>query len=513
MKLTKPLTPPILQAALALVALALPLGAQAQPQSDIERARDAMSKLIATLTEQGMLPKDKAEALARDVAPPPRPVAANGARPAEPVRVGYVPQFVRDEIKRELRAELVDQAAREGWAGPNAVPAWTRGMVIDGDVRVRLQTDRFDDGNAPAISVGETNRNRAATAANTTEDRERLRVRARVGVTATLDENWAAGVRLTTGSLTDPISSNQTLGNNGNRFTLALDRAYVRWQAGGAASVIAGRFGNPWFGTDLVWANDLGFDGIAAQWTPTLGSLGRGFLTVAAMPVQEVELSTADKWLFGIQLGAESNRLFGRVAGKFGIGYYHYDKLAGRASPAGSSVNEFTAPAFAQKGNTYFNISSDPNRPLLGLASDFELINVTGSLSLPIGSWRLALTADYVKNLGFERAEVAARTGFDVRPQVEGWLLRSAFGSAEIARRGDWQVFGGYKRLERDAVPDAFTDGDLRLGGTDTKGWFFGASVGLGKNTGLTLRMLSGDAISGPPLSVDTVHLDLNVRY
>ena len=505
--------PPLLMLRIAMTALVLAAAVPASAQSDIEQARAAMTKLIATLAEQGMLPKDKAEVLLKEVAPPPPvPVAANG-KPAPPVRVGYMPQFVRDEIKRELRAELADQAAREGWAGPNAVPAWTRGMVIDGDVRVRLQADQFDGRNAPALSIGETNRNRAATLANTTEDRERLRVRARVGVTATLDENWAAGIRLTTGSSTDPISSNQTLGNYGNRFTLALDRAFVRWRWGDSANAVVGRFGNPWFGTDLVWANDLGFDGVAAQWTPAIGSWGRAFVTMAAMPVQEVELSSADKWLFGVQVGAETNRLFGRASAKVGIGYYAYDGTTGQPSPAGSTRNEFTAPAFTQKGNTYYNISSDPARPLLGLASDFELINLTGSLSVPLGSKRLAISGDWVRNLGFNRRAVAARAGFDVKPQVTGWQTRLAFGDAEVARAGDWQLFAGYKRLERDAVPDAFTDSDLRLGGTDVKGYTVGGSVGLGRNTALSLRVLSGDSISGPPLAVDVFQLDLNVRY
>eukprot|EP01035_Chromulina_nebulosa_P055885 gene55886-76605_t len=41
-------------------------------------------------------------------------------------------------------------------------------------------------------------------------------------------ENWSGGVRLTTGSATDPLSSNQTLGTYNNRYTVLLDRAYIR---------------------------------------------------------------------------------------------------------------------------------------------------------------------------------------------------------------------------------------------------------------------------------------------
>jgi hypothetical protein len=489
-----------------------------------------MERLIRTLADQGVLPREKAQALVRDL-PVARPADAPGGAGAAgspatiattaggaaaapgTVRVGLVPQFVRDELKRELRAELSEQARREGWAPPNSVPAWTRGVTVEGDVRVRAQADLFADGNAPAVGVTETNRNRTPTLVNTSEDRQRLRVRARVAVNATLDPNWSAGLRLTTGSLTDPLSSNQTLGSYGNRFTAAFDRAFVRWRWMEHLNAVAGRFGNPWFGTDLVWANDLGFDGVAAQWTPDLGPAGRAFLTAAVMPVQEVELSARDKWLYGLQVGADLPRLFGRVGVRLAAGYYHYSGLTGVLSPPGSTRNEFTAPAFAQKGNTYFNIASDPARPLLGLAADYRLVNLTGQLALPLGDHRLVVAGDWVRNIGFDRAAVAARTGFAVGAQVTGWQLRAAYGHGEVAQPGQWQLFGGYKYLERDAVPDAFTDSDFRLGGTDARGYFLGGTYGLGRQSVLTLRWLSGDSISGPPLAVDVLQMDVNVRF
>jgi hypothetical protein len=429
------------------------------------------------------------------------------------VRVPFVPEFVRKEIKEELRNELAAQAAREGWAGPGVVPAWVRGMRFDGDLRTRLQSDNFDPANASAISITETNRTRALTLANTTQDRQRLRVRARLGLSISADDNWSGNLRLTTGSSTDPVSSNQTLGNYGNRFTTSFDRASVRYRNGSSFNAVAGRFGNPWFGTDLVWANDLGFDGVAAQWTPTVGNWGRAFFTAAAMPVQEVELSSADKWLYGVQAGMEWPGR-GLVSGRVGLAYYHYNKLLGQANSAGSSLKDFTAPAFAQKGNTYFNISSDPTRPLLALASDYRLVNLTGSIDILTIGWKhLVLTGDYVQNIGFKRSQVSARAGTDVTPEVKGYLLRASLGDEDLNAAYRWQVFMAYKHVERDAVLDAFTDSDLRGGGTDTKGYTLGASMGMGKNTAITLRWLSGESISGAPLSLDTVHLDLQLRF
>ena len=516
---------------LLLACLGGPLLALAQPApagADIERVRSATQKLIAQMVEQGLLTRARAELLLKDLdapasapAPGPAPAAAPaaaspaaGAAPAAPaaVRVPYIPEFVRQQLKEELRGELAVQAARDGWAGPNSVPAWVRGIRFEGDLRTRFQQDEFDDSNLPAISVTETNRTRAVTLANTTVDRQRLRVRARLGATITADSAWSGGIRLSTGSATDPLSANQTLGTYGNRYTATFDRAFLRWRATPTMNLVLGRFGNPWVSTDLVWANDLSFDGAAFQWTPDLGRFGRGFVTAAAMPVQEVELA-GDKWLYGLQAGVQwpgTGLLSGRVA----LAYYHYANIKGRANTAGSSLQDSTAPVFAQKGNTYFNISSDPARPLLALAADYRIVALTGNVDLrTFADKRLGLTVEIARNVGFDANEVSARLGTRVDAQTLGYQLRLSLGDAEIDAAGKWQAFLAYKRVERDAVLDAFTDSDLRGGGTDAKGYTLGGSYGLGRHSSLTLRWLGADALSGAPLSLDTLQVDLLMRF
>lgn len=516
---------PAVRGALALAVAAAFTPARAAEATDIEKVRASTIQLISMLVEQGVLSRERADLLLQEAslpakpaaaAPAPSPPAADAA-PVAPgtVRVPYIPAFVRKEMKDEIRAELVAQARTEGWAGPGAVPEWVRRVQWYGDVRTRLQYDNLISDNAPAINVSQSNATRSVVLLNTTEDRTRLLVRARAGVAVGIDENWTTDIRLTTGNATSPVSSNQTLGSYGQRYTVALDRANIRYRnASKALNAVAGRFGNPWFGSDLVWANDLSFDGVAAQWMPAFGKSTRGFVTLAAMPIQEVELSNADKWLLGAQVGLEASNLLGEVSAKVGLGLYDYRNITGQTSPTGSALNEFTAPAFAQKGNTYYNISSDANRPLLGLASGYRLLNLTGTLDVPLAWSKHALiTADFVKNLGYDRAAVSARVGTDVMPKTVGWLMRVGFGNAEVSHAGDWQVFSGYKHVERDAVLDAFTDSDFRLGGTDAKGYTIGGSYGLGRDTAATFRLMSADSISGAPLSADVMQLDLAVRF
>ncbi len=126
---------------------------------------------------------------------------------------------------------------------------------------------------------------------------------------------------------------------------------------------------------------------------------------------------------------------------------------------------------------------------------------------------RLVVTADYVRNLGFDRSQVSRRVGVDVSGQVDAYHVQLAFGSIEVKERHDWQVTAAYKRIERDALLDAFNDSDFRLGGTDARGYILGGSYGVAKNTSLSLRYFSGDSIAGPPLSIDVLQLDLNLKF
>ena len=55
-----------------------------------------------------------------------------------------------------------------------------------------------------------------------------------------------------------------------------------------------------------------------------------------------------------------------------------------------------------------------------------------------------------------------------------GYHLKLAFGSPEVREEGQWQVATSYRHVGSDAVLDAFTDGDLGLGGTNLKGFTMG---------------------------------------
>jgi hypothetical protein len=276
---------------------------------------------------------------------------------------------------------------------------------------------------------------------------------------------------------------------------------------------------NPFVSTDLVFDNDLTFEGITGTYRHAFTAGARAdhnaFLTLGAFPIEEVELSSDDKWLYAAQMGMVwrfDNRL--RLRGA--LGYYHYDNITGIRNPLDSTVFDYTAPAFLQKGNTLFDIrnDADPATNLFALAADYHLVDVLVGFDLPmLSDYQLSMFAEYVTNVGYNRDDVFARTGVDVEGRTDGYTVELGFGNPKVDRLHNWRASLRYRYLQRDAVLDAFTDSDFHLGGTDAQGFVLRGDYGLGQNVFLSLRYLSANEIDGPPLGIDVVQLDLNGQF
>ncbi|WP_456261939.1 putative porin, partial [Campylobacter jejuni] len=62
------------------------------------------------------------------------------------------PDVVRQQIKDELRQEVMAQASSEGWVTKEgAAPEWTRRITVFGDVRIRSQSDFYSKTNSTGI--------------------------------------------------------------------------------------------------------------------------------------------------------------------------------------------------------------------------------------------------------------------------------------------------------------------------------------------------------------------------
>ncbi len=496
------------------------MNAWSAEKNETTKADSTTLKLIKLLVEQGVLTQEKADVLLREASMPEAVTADKPKTEPGVVRVPYIPETIKNEMREQIKQEVLAQAKKERWGDPGTLPEWIERIKWDGDIRLRYQRDQFPDGNSGSTlnyqainSAGGVSSAGTNAYINDSIDRTRWRLRARLGMLAKVNDELEAGFRLTTGNTTDPVSTNQTLGNNFNRNTFVLDRAYLRFDPNESFTLWGGRLPNPWFSTDLVWDEDLNFDGAAATFKPKLSDNITGFATLGWFPVQEVELSSSDKSLTGAQVGMDW-KISQNQGFKMGLAYYDYRHIGGQQ--ANSSLLDYTAPQFVQKGNSMFHIRTDTvvTTGLFALAPNFRELNLTAAWDIAaFDPVHVMLTGDYVKNIGFDREEIRQRTGLDIEPKTRGYHLKLAVGMPLVKKRGDWQFISAYKYLERDAVVDAFTDSDFHLGGTDAKGWILGGSYGLANNTWLSLRWLSANEIDGPPLAIDVLQLDLNARF
>jgi len=539
----------VLAGVLAAVSLA-PTFSCADERESLEILRQTTLNLVDGLVEQGIFTREKADAMIK-AAEKKAAATAKAEAQATPgrVRVQYVPEHVKNEIREQLKQEVLAQARTERWAEPNAIPAWVDNLKWEGDLRVRYQLDKFDQDNTPATNytliggapfgvtraAGFTSTSTTSgPTANTTENRERYRLRARLGVLAKMSDEWSAGIRLATGSATDRVSTNQTLGQDWNKYSLLVDRAYVKYDPVDWFGVSAGRLANPWFSTDLVWDEDLNFEGIAASLKGSFANnTFKPFLTAGAFPLKEENPPIArGRMVKGIQGGAQWD-FMSNTRLKVGAAWYAFSNLEGRvendaaflAGNAGYGQYEYGAN-LRQKGNTLFltNAASDTaaTRPSLwGLASRFRPMNLTASLDLAhFDPVHVVLTGDYVKNTAFDRTEILGRTGVNLTDGKNyGYLYKLTVGMPSVKQPRDWQASFAYRYLGSDAVVDAFADSDFGLGGTNLKGYTLGLQYGLDRNAVLGLRWIAAQAIDSFSLNpahrfaVDVLQADVNVRF
>jgi hypothetical protein len=417
----------------------------------------------------------------------------------------------------------------------NAQPAdWVESVRLYGDMRARIEATTFADDNASGVyrdfnvvnDRGGIGRAGDAALLNTSEDRFRLAGRLRLGLVAQLGNSFKLDARLASGNARSPVSTNQTLGNYGGRWTVNVDKAALLWNPLNAAAdreldVRFGRFSNPFVtNTELVWDNDVTFEGLSATYAFDLfgrdpARMERGlFVTLGAFPLQEVELSGADKWLYGAQLGSELP--FGTQSKlRMTASYFDCENIAGLRNSPGDQAFDFTAPRFVQKGNTLFDIrnDTDPGSNLFALAGEYELLSANVALDLAFDAMHVVLGGEYVANVGWDAAQVRARTGLALAARTSGYEAIVTVGRPVLAATGQWRAFFSYRYLERDATLDGFTDSELHLGGTDLQGYLVGIDVGLSRGTWLRLRYQTATEIDGPPLGVDVWQLDLNGQF
>ncbi len=504
--------------------------------------------------------------------------------PDDVKRVMYVPEIVKAQLREEIKQEVLAQAKQENWAAPNAAPEWTKRLKFFGDVRFRWEREIFGGGNDNSgafIDFGAVDAgapfdvNFVDTAneryLNVDQNRTRPRLRARLGLDADVGSGFTVGLRLASGDGSTPVSTNQTLGGapgDFSKYQFWLDRAFIRYAPidgeSGRLAIVLGRFENPFFTTELLWSDNVNFDGVALQARLPIGGGVRPFLAAGAFPLyttalnfpqeQPVKLAGFNKWLYALQLGADWKPTQS-LGVKLGAAFYYFDNIQGRISgPCDTDLKGITCdtddtrPLFAQKGNTYMALRTPspfalqqeglgaPQYQYFGLASRFREVALTSRLEFMVAPpLKVTLEGEVVRNVGFSRKQITAAPAFapgfalnnrgvvpdDAPPEEVGpyeggdnaYLVRLTLGSPTQDRRWDWNIGLSYRYLESDAVVDAFNDSDFGLGGTNIKGYVAFGTLAITDEVSAGVRFMSAKQITGPRFGVDVLLVDVSARF
>ncbi len=331
----------------------------------------------------------------------------------------------------QLREES-DKEFSKAYSAKSGMPEWVTALKINGDFRGRVEHFSADD--------------------SLFTSRTRFRYRARVGITATLAEDFEVGVRLTSADVSNglggnPISANSTFQNGATRKAVYFDAAYAKWNPihNGTwnASTVIGKMDNQFLVSPMVFDPDYQPEGAAAQIaysindTQSIRAIGAYYalneLNQISLP--GVVSPSHDPSLFGGQMLWES-KWSKKLESTVGVGVF----------ALGSKDNLDNAA-------TLPNVNDGNTRNGAGqLIYNYNPVVVSGAVvykldSFPMydGAFPIKLGGEYMNNPGAPTQNVGYNAGV-------------TFGKS--GEKGKWEISYRYQVLGADAWYEEVVDDD-----------------------------------------------------
>jgi hypothetical protein len=354
---------------------------------------------------------------------------------------------------------LVDKKSKEDGKKLSALQDVLGRFRFTGDVRVRGE-DFFQD--CPAC----VSRNRA-------------RVRVRFGVDGKLSKDFTGGILLTSGSLGDSNSTNETLTNFFTRKTIGIDRAYVTYQpvAHSWISLTGGKFAYTWQRTSTTFDPDLNPEGFSEKFSFDLKSPIIKNFTIQGIQLLYGEVNRGnDSFVVGGQISSKldfgfmtSNPSFSLLDWRFPDAILNASGFAVQASPGegpgcatGSGLPTTPPCVYGPQGftNATFTDAAGRIHFLSGFVyADFILNNQikTGWSRFPIN-----LMLEYENNLNAADHPLDSQGNVlsDLGKQSHVYLVDFSLG--QLKNRNDLQIGYGWWRQEQDSAISSFLESETR---------------------------------------------------
>ena len=275
------------------------------------------------------------------------------------------------------------------------------------------------------------------------QDRHRQRFRLRFNVTGKTSDEFTIGFGLATGSLDDPVSTNQTMTGFLNRKNFGVDKAYISYKPKffNNLKLDAGKFAYPWYRTGLTFDGDVNPEGFAQTLSFDLKSPVLTNITVVGfqLPFNEVS-SGPDSFVYGGQIQAQF-----RMGSKARLGLYIAGMDIDRADPIAVALAGGSLKPSLSNSNTYRYNSSGA---VVGYATKFAYLDAIMKLDLDTHPrFPIAVLFDFVNNMRGSQ-------------ERSGYWAELTIGKQKEAK--DAQFGYSFIRIEKDAVIGAWNESDLR---------------------------------------------------
>lgn len=315
-----------------------------------------------------------------------------------------------------------------GWAFASTESSWVDKVKVSGDLRYRHE-------------------NRVV--GNVDDAKEFHTIRARLNIKSAINDDIDARFQLAHGG-SKATSNNETLSDAAVDDGVVFSKAFFEWRWTQWLNLWAGKMTNPAFRpkSDLLYDADYTPEGLTLNLNLPLGESLSLFSHLSHHWLDERTLSddgtSTDVTMAGGQVGLASK---GSLPFQFALGYYTYLNL--------KNTQHLSKDSDVTSNNRNTTYEDPIDNTITRYTYDFNLINIGGKLTLPLGGLPLTLNADYVMNSDPEENNVGYLVGFQL---------------GKGKKKGQWAVIYHYKHLERDATLDILTDGDFIGGGVGGRG-------------------------------------------
>ncbi|MGH9862735.1 MAG: putative porin [Candidatus Acidiferrales bacterium] len=464
-----------------------------QLQQQLQQQQARILELERLLKEQGAVLELLRQQLTPRQAPAaPGPASASTSAPAVSTAEPQGQTQELDRISGELDAlaernkelgDKVNSLEKKGNDSEKSLTAKIKGLgnfSFSGDLRLRYEPFRGGTG----------------------ADRNRGRFRARLDIKNKFNDEWSAGLRISSGDDTDPISTNQTLTSFFERKVFNIDQAYILYTPAWAKpfSLTGGKFGYTWKRTELTLDNDLNPEGLSP---------------VLSFNFKEIPLLTNIK-LIGFAMpffessgGPDSYAMGGGVESSW--------KLGSRAKLTATAnyVDWFRTDTIraAQIASPAI-ISGSSNRNAASAsayASRFGLLDLIGQVDIDTGAskWPLMLLFDYVTNTRACANQSVAAVACNAKDRQGYWAEVSV---GQTKERHDIQVGYTLIHIEQEAVLGAFNFSDLRAP-SDVVNHRFSFAYQAYKNITLGYTLLVGRLLGSDEPWLKRSQIDLLYKF